>query len=275
MGTRRTTIPGGSAHFVGNVFFPQDDSSAATGPTFPFADDPQTPDAAWDLDGKLLASPDLAVNGWTVLAHPGGAPMTRNGEIANAFTSDPPSGTYRSSIVDGQLWVQLPKGANATVQRAAASGKTYRSRVRSAFFGGGSGDQSYCLTFASTGIPVETAGVNYFRCGNQDIHVLLNWFQGTSFHALSPNRDSDPVGNSLEADQVVYLNIPPFTGTQDLTAYSIGAFSGFINNWYPGGSVDLGAAVAYVGVLIGSASSGRPNLFYFDYIRRQTLNQFP
>lgn len=273
MGTRRYQQPGGSLEFRGNIFFPDDASDG--GAAFPFLDQPANPDP-WDLDGKLITSPDLAANHFTVLALPGGTPLTRDGEITSFLTANPPAGTYRSSIVGGELWFQLPRGTNATISRAAESGKTYRSRVRSAFFAGGGSEMSYTLTFASTGLPVETAGVNYFRAGVQDNHVLLNWFVGTSFHALSPNRDNDPASGSLDADQIVYLNVPPFTGTQDLTAYSIGAMSGFINNIYPGGNVDLAAAVAQVGVLVGQVgSSSRPNLFYIDFIRKQTLGQFP
>lgn len=270
MGTRRIQQPGGALQVCGNFYWPPEPGSS--GPQFPFASEPDNPNP-WDLQPSELASPDLAASGWPIFDLVAKTPITRAGDVD--INTNPAAGTYRSTIVGGELWIQLPPNSYAyTLKAGAASGETYRARIRPANFGGGSGNEPIMSLVVATGQNLETPGVDYFRAGLTDIHWQFYWFTGTTFHATVPNVDADP--NFLGADTVYYINVPAFSGTQPPpTAAAIASLTGFIGTRLPAGSnVALGGPVTHVGLVFGQAGS-RLNLHYVDYIRRQPLNQFP
>lgn len=83
----------------------------------PWIDPPTTPNASFD-DEFESGSADLATRGWSiyVLASPSVTLLTRAGNI-EPFTapSSVAAGTYRSTLIDGSLYLQLPANSQVCV----------------------------------------------------------------------------------------------------------------------------------------------------------------
>ena len=86
--------------------------------------------SSWDLDPKLWTNPDIAANGWTIRVR--GTPhtiLTRAGNVE--LSTQPAAGTYRTSLLGGQLLIQVPvnTGFLLAKQTAVDDSYTYRSRM--------------------------------------------------------------------------------------------------------------------------------------------------
>ena len=258
---------------------PIQQSSDASGPSFPFAtptDDPSAAGASWNLNAQKWTDPDIAANGWEIFPLPFGAALTRAGDIN--VRANPAVGTYFSSLKQGQLWVQLRSGAfGAFIGRSgAANGETYRMRARSQVIGLGAGNQFYMFGYVATGQGLETAPVNYVRIGQFDIHMEQHWFTGATFHPTAPNGDRDFSPAIADSDACYYIDVPTVPAVGAISSVGVSSFSGAWCAYYPSGNnVDLGVPITYAGIVFGMVGGTRPNLHYIDFIERQTLYQFP
>ena len=267
VGTKTYQQVGGTPQTAGNQNWPGEQST--DGPSFPFLVQPESPNA-FDLDAQEITTPLLSDLGWTVAGY--ASPFTAYTRAGNVdLASDPAANTYRSTIVSGELWIQIRPGDAVQIARAAVPNFTYKARVRPARFGGGGTFLKYAYFFvAKGGMHQEQAGVNQFRCGVEDNH----WFMAQLLAAAYTGKGSaDPGADG--ADAIFYINVPPpVAATQDVTSRVVTSLGGYFGLEYLGGSVDLGGPVDTVGVLLGGTNA-RSGLYYLDFIRKQPLNQLP
>lgn len=222
---------------------------------------------SWNLEPTLMTDPNLANNGWIVtLQNTSNTILSRSGDV-QFNTSTPTAGTYRSTLVNGQLWMQAPAAiviAKATT--STGSSYTYKSRVWTSFYGSG----NYSLSFVSTnGYLWSNTGTTFYYVGIEDANVDEVIFTG-------PSTVSTPINTTatLEtSDTVRYINSAPWTGSnQKVSTKSYTSLHGQFSNPSDTGDHDLGAPLTHAGVIVKQSTS---QLIYIDFIRRLASGSFP
>jgi len=233
------------------------DAIAVGALTDPFLKRPTTP-SAWDMECGTWSDPDFANNGWTVLL--GAAPwsvVTRAGDITPGVT--PAAGTYRSTLIGGQLFVQF--GSNVTVSKATTSAAyTYVSRVYSTEFSSGRVVDS----FVSSSPKWAESGARFYYTGVENVNYVEGLFVGPSTFTLYTNAAT--ISQSLDCVRYIY---DPASGSMTSNVVAVAG------HWVVNGSTgprSVAITAAYAGVFIATS----PTIYAFGFIRRLTgSNVFP
>ena len=233
---------------------------------------------AWDIEPSTWSSPDLAVNGVTIKnALTPWATMTRAGSVN--LRSYPAAGTYRSDLFNGQLWLQIPQSTYVFVSKAATPNATYKMRVRVGHSGRGyAGNSSAIYAIA------EVGGSNYGAAGTKLCQLGFdiqdggqNWAPAIITNGGYAGLGSKTLGIGDESDVVYYLDIPAFTGVNQYIYWSAtGAVHGRVfDHELVNHTIDLSGAVDTVGMFLGQVHASMNEVFYIDFMRKQTYAQYP
>lgn len=254
-------------------------AAGATGPAgppganaFPFIYVPSSPDT-WDLDAALMTDPDLANNGWSISSYfsPFGA-FTRVGNIGGPISI----GQYRSSLVNGQLWIELfPQSSSspeiAVISKATTTGYTYKLDAWHSKLGPGNYDanENRCLAavFGGSNPHPGVSGINTYITGVGNPHYEEFLLPGTGFTGYQNFSIPDEFLSNIK-----YLDVSaPAFGVFNIASHHHNRLSGATLT-PRGTSRDLGLACSYVGLLVSTSTSEH---IYINSIRRLTLNTFP
>lgn len=240
----------------------------------PFQARPAVADS-WDLDPMTMSDPDPTNYGWTVKEFAGShALLTRSGDVD--FNSFPPAGTFRSTIYNGQLWVQGAHTAFLQITRAADHSHTYKARLRPAklgygFGGTASGTWLYVTDGGSDlGTPssIRSYWVGIDATGTSAFQVTL--FTG---NAANP-RGNINLESGYNPDGVYYI-VPVISGGNRVYARIHLADNGITPYDTAGATEPFAGGIQEAGVVLGTAHASQLNVHYIDYIRRQPAGQFP
>lgn len=235
------------------------DPSDTSDTKFPYLAQPASP-SAWDLDARVMVSPDLGINGWTIkLLQTPWTTLIRAGDIVAG--SGPSSGTYNSTLVGGQLWLQVPAPVTISKTTVNTTSYTYKSRVACSAFGTG----NYSLSFVSGGgVELGDAAVNMNYSGIQEGHIIESLWVGATSSA-----PSDFAVNADTSDMVRYIDCVATAATARmnllLSHRGLQAFGG-------NGALSVSKPIDHAGVWVGHASGG---IVYLDFIRRTPYLQYP
>lgn len=225
---------------------------------FPYVAKPASPDS-WNFEARDASSPDLATNGFTVqLQTSPFTGLTRSGNID--VTTDPAAGNYRSTIIGGTLFIQLPPGTDVTIAKATGAGYTHKFRVWNDTFASGNNH----LCWISNGLSFGQSGTTAYYVGagggnNEEV----TWVGPSSFSV----HQSISGASLLTADTVAHID--DYSGT--------GRSSKVILPW---SGVELlgrtvrssSLSVTYAGMW-AKCSSG--HLLHLDFLRRTPLLEVP
>jgi hypothetical protein len=209
-----------------------------------------------------MTDPDFVNNGFTVtLLDPPYTAQTRAGNVD--LSSDPAANTYRSTLSNGILIIQLPPGTAITVFKACTSAAfTYKARFWHSDLSAGTSDLAICdnpqrkVNLARTYYTgIETANVTEFLLVGNGAGGTFTAFTnaGMGDNALDGIRviNNPAAGNVMSAlarDVNGRLNLLPTNRTVTITA-------GFIALWF--------------------FSNSRNGLCYFDFLRRTPYLSVP
>lgn len=233
-------------------------------------------------------SADLAERGWIIRTGTT-ALLTRAGEVllgVGGFESTQPAGvspvTYRSSIIDGKLLLQLPDLADVFIYKAVSGAPAiYAVRGR------------MCLPRANQIISAcvvrdNPAGENF--AGNSNRHAWTGYHHTGSAQTLRTNLGGEVYGNAqvtVNADCTADLHVlrlvgsPPAMGVRGLHIDSMQRMPQYVQRCYDN-SYTLNA-FAYAGIRLIASYSGNNNnptdtaggLFVIDYVREMSASLVP
>lgn len=233
----------------------------AARPGYPFLALPSPADS-FNLEARLMTDPDLANNGWTVTQLD--SPYTATTRAGNVdLSSDPAANTYRSTLSNGILIIQLPPGAALAIFKACTSPAfTYKARLWYSDLSNGSAD---LVITDNPQRKVNLARSYYTGCEGANVveFLLVGNGAGGTFTTFTNGAMGDnaldgirvinnpAAGNVMSAlarDANGRLNLTPTNRTVTITA-------GFVSLWLFTGS--------------------RNGLCYLDFVRRTPLLSVP
>lgn len=225
-------------------------------------------DPSWDLEARKLASPDLALAGWTVaLQNSPWTVLTRNGDV-DATTAGAPVGTYNSSLVNGVLVMQGPVSPSAPIQIFRATdglAHTYVFHVWCENYQNGNSD--YCF-FSNESKFRQNVTTQFMYCGLEQAaprHSVIVKIVGTSGGVtLYYNQQFE----NYQQDLVRYIN---WHAGGNQTRFTFGTPNGqLVEANSP--QIDGTPTPNYVGVWMNAVLN---HCFYIDFIRRLPENRYP
>lgn len=268
MGTRRYSIAGGAPPFTGSENWtgvPEAADAIGAG-VFPYVSlyTSPPPDEAWDLEARNMTDPDLAANGWTVSLF-NVAPWTVLTRVGNIdFAVAPGAGQYRSSLINGRLFVQTPTGAAVQIVRAvtATSGFTIKTHASCALF---AASNVACALISNTAQPGNGPSSRVYYAGLDSTNVNETLFTGAlpgSYNVLFNSGVT-----VAQSDLVSYVDAVSVTESESLV---VTALEGQRTKARTTRATAI--AATHAGMFIAQAAGG---ITMIDFIRRTALRQFP
>lgn len=222
---------------------------------------PSVPDTSWDLDPRTMTDPDLANNGWTVTStNSPYAVYPRTGEVTPGIS--PNTGTYKSSLVNGQLRVQLPPNEAVLVTKStvATQAYTYKSRA----WPSTSNSNDLVDSFVSSaGISWGASGAAFTYAGMEGANaVAVNWVGG-NFPILVFN--STVAFSQRDFIRYIFADTAGL-GTQAVGILLVSALNGSFLYTSGFSSIFQGNAINSAGLVLLASSAN--TILYIDFLRR-------